>query len=201
MSIQTLCLAMRYRVQVFLVDDFGERWPEIVTGERDHDDMCSICDGGTFEESRRFIELTIIDYGWALRGVHPAADDPDGAHWTHTIGLLESFNHPELVLTDVEYETAGALVNELGEDIRAGRDITKDNRLGCTFRDVHPAHLDSELLAAWFNNYGYPPAPGQVWQVVLPDAAYCAVHAVLQTDLSRADHFPGSVNSGPTDLL
>ncbi len=163
--------------------------------------MCDICDGATFEESRRFIELTIVRHGWALRGVYPHADDPDDGHWAHTIGLLENFNHPELVISDMEYERAGQLLNELGEDIRAGKDITKGNRLGCEFRDIHPTHLDSELLAAWFNNYGYPPAPGQVWQVVLPGAVFCAAHAVLQTNLGRADHFPGSVNSGPTDLL
>lgn len=165
--------------------------------------MCDMFDGATSEESRRFIELTIIRHGWALRGVYPHADDPDDRHWTHTIGLLENFNHPERVIADLglEYETASHLINELGEEIRAGKDITKGNRLGCEFRDVDPSRLDSELLAAWFNNYGYPPAPGQVWQVVFPDAIFCAGHAVRQTDLGRADHFLGFITSGPTDLL
>jgi len=152
--------------------------------------MCFICDGGTHEQSRRFIELAIIYYGWAVRGVHPVDDEPDGGHWSHTIGLLESFGHPELVITDVEYELAGQLLNDLGEDIRAGVDITEHGDF--RFREVHPDHLDTDLLAAYWENYGHAPAPGQVWQVVLPDYRFCPEHAGGGTDLTDPNQFPGA---------
>jgi len=152
--------------------------------------MCFLCDGGTVEESLRFIELTILHHGWAVRGVLPDADDPNGKTWSYTIGLLENFNHPELVITDVEFERAIELLNHLGEDVRAGRDIEAFNELGSKFRPIHPAHLDSDLLGGWLDNYGFAPAPGQVWQVVLPKTYFCADHGELQTDLTHADQSP-----------
>jgi len=93
------------------------------------------------------------------------------------------------VITDTEYSVAGELLNGLGEEIRAGGDITQISQL--QFHEVHQAHLDSELLAAWWNNYGHAPAPGQVWQVVLPETNYCACHGHLRTDLRDASQFPG----------
>jgi|GEM_PF-368583 len=115
--------------------------------------MCVICDGQTQEQAARFIELTIIQHGWALRHVHPGADDPTGGHWTYTIGLVENFNHPELVITDTEYEVAGSLLNALGEEIRSGHEISSITESGFELNEVHPAHLASELFYGWADNY------------------------------------------------
>jgi hypothetical protein len=156
--------------------------------------MCVICDGQTQEQSARFIELTIIHHGWALRHVHPGADDPTGGHWTYTIGLVENFNHPELVITDTEYEVAGSLLNALGEEIRSGHEISPITESGFELNEVHPAHLASELFYGWANNYGYPPGPGEMLQVVKPADRYCTSHAKSRTDLRDPNQFPGGRN-------
>ena len=154
--------------------------------------MCDICDGYTHEEVLRATELHIIGHGWALQGVEPDPDR-DGGGWTYTVGLIESFAHPELVITDTDYQTAGEMLNALGEGVRAGDDIRRMEPFGFTFRDVHPAHFENDLLNTWFNVYGRMPEPGMVWQVVLPDHCYCDHHRHRRTDLSDRDQFPSGI--------
>ena len=154
--------------------------------------MCDICNGRTYEQARRAMELHVIHHGWALQGVYPGEDDTDEGHWTYTIGLVENFDHPELILTDAEYTIAGEILNRIGEMVRSGDDMSQLANMGISLREVHPAHLDTDLFASWIDLYGHAPEPGQVLQIVLPDANYCPCHSVLRCDLSDPSQRPGS---------
>ena len=49
------------------------------------------------------LDLTIRTYGWQL---HQITDDNP---WSYTIGLLESYDHPELMVTGLELELTSIL--------------------------------------------------------------------------------------------
>ena len=54
---------------------------------------------------------------WALQGVEA------GEHqrpWAYTIGLMQHFGHPELVITDGAWRESAVILNQLGECVRQG---------------------------------------------------------------------------------
>lgn len=54
---------------------------------------------------------------WALQGVEA------GEHqrpWAYTIGLMQHFGHPELVITDGAWRESAVILNQLGEWVRKG---------------------------------------------------------------------------------
>lgn len=66
----------------------------------------------------------IHQHGWALQGVggddctlHNGMVTP--ADWMYTIGMF-MFDHPEFIITGLDSERAGGLLNDLGERVRAG---------------------------------------------------------------------------------
>jgi len=64
---------------------------------------------------------TVRRYGWAIEYV---MGDPDRrqAPFAYTIGLF-GLAHPELVVAGVEPHTASGLLNDVGAQIRQGRDL------------------------------------------------------------------------------
>ncbi len=59
----------------------------------------------------------IARYGWHLVMIPPT---PEAAGWVHTIGLLERFEHPELIVFGNDFSVLSPLLNALGERVRAG---------------------------------------------------------------------------------
>jgi hypothetical protein len=137
--------------------------------------MCIICDEGATPDECRFNIYGIIDrYGWFIQGVKV---EPVARSWAYTIGLSAGFDHPELVITGVTMETAGRILNEIGETIRAGAHFTHgqcfvddQERHAARLSEVHPAHFDRGVFAVWQDYYeclgSFPPA--RVLEVVLP---------------------------------
>jgi hypothetical protein len=63
------------------------------------------------------VRADIERHGWHVVIVPPENDSPG---WAHTIGLHARYQHPELLVFGSEPHQLGALVNALGERVRAG---------------------------------------------------------------------------------
>lgn len=76
--------------------------------------MCDICKGTTFDEYLERSGATIGRQGFTLLAVE--GDPP----WIRTIGLVESFDHPELLLADVPLDVAPDAMGELARRVVEG---------------------------------------------------------------------------------
>lgn len=169
--------------------------------------MCFICDGGTDRELMARFEQRIEAFGFTMVGVGSGAKS-----WVDTIGLLETFGHPEMVVTALAIETAAGLFEGLVERIRAGESFTPtspDAALhGRPLRvsAVHPTQWVHGRFAMWTNYYGergfLPAQPAAVqilWPnqdgVCPPDRDFCHDHRNCQPLLA----FPvaSDVNAPP----
>lgn len=63
------------------------------------------------------VRADIERHGWHVVLVPPEQESPG---WAHTIGLLERFEHPELIVFGMDFQALGPLLNRLGEGVRAG---------------------------------------------------------------------------------
>lgn len=149
--------------------------------------MCRMCEGFTREQLNEEARCHIIHHGWFLQGIVPGPDGTGGG-WVYTVGLLENFDHPELVVTDISYEDGGALLNQLGELVRRGHDLRTLRRSHTglvAVREVHPRHFEHDLVNTYIELQRRMPVAGDYLQVV--PAAYCGCHRHQLTDLSDPD--------------
>jgi Domain of unknown function (DUF4262) len=153
--------------------------------------MCLECDGYSRDEVLQAFDLHIRVHGWTLVQVQG-----DGETWCYTIGLTESFDHPELVLIDVELDRQPALVQRLVDVIQREGTLPYEHllSLGLGVVDVHADHLTSDLFGMWAARYDRYPEPGEMIQVVLAADGCCPFHS---TATRRLDE-PGSRPPAPT---
>ena len=123
---------------------------------------------------------------------------------TYTIGLLETFGHPELVITSVDgaeaLRTLTPFVNLLRHGFDGPRMFLHDepaqdsDREFCRFIAVNHRHLTDGTFCAWWDVYqrrAITPPELQVIQIVVPDSSFCSVHQGGQWLLD------GSMPDGP----
>ena len=99
----------------------------------------------------------------------------------YSIGLIENFDSPELVVTGVDLESGGGLLSEICERIADGLEIEAGDELDLDgynfeFDAVHPSYIEHNLFASWVRYYrriGESPGPLRVLQVVVPAAGLC----------------------------
>ena len=159
--------------------------------------MCEICDGKTYEELWAEIDSKIGANGWTLQAVAPSPPEPG---WVYTIGLVEGFGHPELVVTDPDPVAYGSLLDEISEHVRRGERFGAGGALDLDgyrveFGPVHPSYLANGLLASWESYYrwtGDPPATLDALQVVLPLTEWCDTCDLERRCLAR----PGALTVG-----
>ena len=72
--------------------------------------MCDICNGRTHEELRIEMREYIGSRGWALQAVGAS---PSESGWVYTVGLIETFTHPDPA-------AYGSLLNRIGKHVRRG---------------------------------------------------------------------------------
>lgn len=121
--------------------------------------MCFMCDGGTTEDYDLAVTANIKDFGWHLTGVEQSARSPS---WVYSIGLIERFDHPELIVTGICCMPCAAQgLNEIGTLIQEGSRFSTGDELagGCPggtarFGAVHPSHWTTDRFNAWVNHYG-----------------------------------------------
>ena len=110
--------------------------------------MCDMCDGQSLDAHLDDVRDRIRRGGWALQGVEPGAE---GHGWTYTVGLLASYDHPELVVVDDDLRRGGSLLDAMARAIRDGAVIEPGDRIDldgarAEVVDVHPDHLAGDLL-------------------------------------------------------
>jgi len=149
--------------------------------------MCIECDGYSHETAMQALDLQIKIHGWVVVQV---GDDENV--FSYTIGLVENFGHPELVVVDVDRRYQQGLINELAEGVAANGRLALDrpSTRGVSCVGVHPNHLHGDYFGMWAARYGELPQPGQVLQVLLPDRFYCECHAPVVRRLDQPDSTP-----------
>jgi len=140
--------------------------------------MCEICDGKTEEEIFDNMYARVAARGWTLQGVEPGEHS---SGWVYSIGLIENFDSPELVVTGVALESGGGLLSDICERIADGLRVEAGDALDLDgyifeFDAVHPSYIAHDLFASWVRYYrriGKYPGPLRVLQVVVPSAGLC----------------------------
>jgi hypothetical protein len=85
--------------------------------------MCKDCDENPVlvqqwrDQQDAWLRDTVRSHGWAIQYVF--ADDEKSPSLAYTVGLT-GFDHPEFVVCGVDQASAAALLNALGERVRAG---------------------------------------------------------------------------------
>lgn len=161
--------------------------------------MCFICDGNSYEDLERVIELSILTHGWYVQSVLPASaqdhHDPeeleDGPGWSYTIGITEGFNLPELIVIGLDHRTAMEFLNTCGDLLTAGMSLDELGELGIDSHNVHETHLNGELFFRWSEYYQRSGSAARVIQLVPPRSVFCACCYPMIPDLSDPDEpFP-----------
>mgnify|MGYP002399403105 CR=1 FL=1 len=136
-------------------------------------------------------DLIIRVHGWALVQVKDA-----GTAWCYTVGLTESYGHPELTIVDAELDHAARMITQLVEGIKSAGELsaTTMRRFGVRCVEVHRDHLWGDLFGTWSNRYGCLLQPGEMLQVVLPADAYCECHRHQVRRLDRPAPPPAPPN-------
>ncbi len=83
------------------------------------------------------LDLTIRTYGWQLTQV------TDDHPWSYTIGLTESYGHPELMITGLELDVQSTVIRKIIDAIETTGSVDHAflERQGVTLVEVHPNHL------------------------------------------------------------
>ena len=110
---------------------------------------------------------TIRRYGWAIQLV---LGDEDGPPFAYTVGL-SGFGHAELILFATAQATAGTVLNELGEHVRAGRVLEAGRRVELSCGAVHLLAFpgSEDWLFAANDLYRSPDGPPVPALLVVPD--------------------------------
>jgi hypothetical protein len=140
--------------------------------------MCEICNGITYEAMWERQHVHVRTGRWFLQGVEESAHTRS---WMYTVGLVENFSHPELVVCDFEPHSAGSLLNEIGGRVERGLRVGPGASIDLDgyvveLGAVHPSYLAHGLCAGWQGYYawrGHVPAPLEVLQLVPPLTEWC----------------------------
>jgi hypothetical protein len=103
----------------------------------------------------------IAKYGWHCVNILEEADQPP---WSFTIGLFESWKHPELVIFGLKRDIAHEILNIVAADLAAGKspDLSRPNDdlaegYSCMFLEVPKASYRKYVgFACWYyrgNNF------------------------------------------------
>jgi hypothetical protein len=132
--------------------------------------MCMRCDGYSWDEIERHTDLMIRVHGFTT--VHVAAAAP----WTYTIGALESWDQPELLVVDIDPVVQQALVLAVVDDYADRGEIIPSTLelLDVELVPVDESHLVGGLVAGWEARYSMAATAGDFVQVVPGPSWFCA---------------------------
>lgn len=113
----------------------------------------------------------IGEHGWAVVNVEGDESEPG---YAYSVGLYESFAHPEVIVFGLAPAVLRQIINVIGAEIRQGlrfSDTDTTNRVltgyECAFRSVAPAAEDAYMGAVIDYYDGEVPALHCIW----PDSA------------------------------
>ena len=138
------------------------------------------------------VDLHVRVHGWALI---PVGDESDARRpWAYTVGLTETFGHPDLIVTDIRRESAVELIRRAVGWIDDGQlDPVELERAHVRAVQVHRAQLVRDWFAVWSRRAGRPPAPGEFLQLLPPPEWLCPCH---RSGMTRLDRPPGTGRTG-----
>lgn len=123
-------------------------------------------------------EQRILDdikkYGWHVVAVMAG---PEGPPFAYTIGLMDSYKHPELILLGLPPETIHEIFKTIVEHVKRGRSFTEPLRYedvivgyACATRPVHPSQLPEYFgYGLWYRHHIGRHGSLQAVQVFWPD--------------------------------
>lgn len=148
------------------------------------------CNGATREQIDRQQDVAIRVHGFnrVQVGANPGAP-PDRATWTYTIGLLENFDHPDLLATQFAPDRQAILTQAVGQTVvdEGQLDPSVLTDLDIELVPVHERHVSGNLVATWVNRYGRKPLQGEFLQIVPGPSWYCGEHSG-HAELRRMDN-------------
>jgi hypothetical protein len=119
----------------------------------------------------KFLEI-IEKFGWHVMSVAPRLGE-EGDLWAYSTGLFYSYDHPEVIVFNLEINSLQNVVNSIGSRVKAGEkfEIGKsytgifDDR-ECQFRWVHKSQYKEYIgFSLWFyEGWNFP-----VLQAFWPD--------------------------------
>jgi len=128
-------------------------------------------DNSKLDDHERQMLDDIAKYGWHVVGI---ASDEKYPAWAFSVGLFETFGHPEVLLKGLKVETLMGMVNLVGERVKSGEvfqpkrryNSTVAENLDCRFQTVEESLYDDYIGAAeWY--YGHKQFP--LLQCLWPD--------------------------------
>jgi len=123
---------------------------------------------------RRQIEANIQKFGWAVQGVLPDDDTPS---YSYTIGLTETFGHPELLMMGFSPDLMMQLLNLVGDLVKGGERFGDWSASDVVVRDFSvilrlvPHAVAEQWARAASERYRRQGKPWSLLQVFLPDQA------------------------------
>jgi len=124
------------------------------------------------DEIERRVVADVKKYGWHVVSIQ---GDEQGPSFSYSVGLVHTFEHPEIFVMGLSHEVASAFINEIGLRVKKGqsfglrsrpRGIAEGMALG--FVNFGKRYIREYLgCARWF----YKPADFPVLQMVWPDGA------------------------------
>lgn len=161
--------------------------------------MCEMCAGATIDDVRQRLHEKIVTDGFALV---PVGGNGSDRGFAYTVGLVNSFMHPELVVVNHPLDEAVQVLYTLGKRVTGGSRLHAGDVVSClggevALVDVHPAHFRRGLIAMWFDYYRAAQRldlEPSALQVVLPTEHHCYEHQATQPRLDTEAHVP----FGPT---
>ena len=124
--------------------------------------MCMRCDGYSWEEIARHTDLAIRIHGFTT--VHVESERP----WTYTVGALESWDQPELIVVDIDATVQKALIQAVGGEYVELGEIRSETLelLDVELITVDASHFADGLVAAWEGHYSMAASTGDFVQLV-----------------------------------
>lgn len=150
--------------------------------------MCERCDALLVR-----LHEQISEDGFA---VVPVGKNMKARGWAYTIGLVDRYDHPELVIAGLPLEDAVGPLSALAACAVQGDRIDSPGRHGLNgvaigTAPVHSRHLERGLMARWswyYESFGRLDVVQRALQVVLPADGWCFHHQRVQPDLGSPLH-------------
>lgn len=122
----------------------------------------------------RMVRENVEKFGWHDQGVFPTEDAP-GNPFNYTVGLMENFTHPELLIVGIDPRLAHQLLSAAVERIRDGEAFTDGSETASltegatrvTFRALTPEQVAATMGLA--RRYYVGNDDVAALQVLLPD--------------------------------
>jgi hypothetical protein len=113
-------------------------------------------------------------------------DPTTGQWWVYTIGLLEEFDHPELVTVGYPVEEAAELLDEFAALVTARLRFEANSTITVNTSEVgivsvQERYLEDGMMRVWHHYYEGPATLTlRAVQFVLPDEKFCFRHQKSQ---------------------